>query len=190
MVSVHLGDRPNVAAIKNGLAMDSSIGFTPAEGLPSSECCGDIDPAVVLHLKRAGWPIDEINDTLARHSGFSGMTATPTRYCDLVSRSGDVLTSEALEMLAYGVRKYIGAFAAAMGGVDSVVFSGRDIVESVPLARRVFRALGFPGLRVGGPPVLFKDAWSLSHRESTVRGLAVEYNKWQVLEEMVRSWLE
>jgi acetate kinase len=139
-----------VCAVRDGRSVDTSMGLTPLEGLVMSTRCGDLDPGVVLHLFRGGRTTDEVQELLYRESGLLGLSGTSGDLRDLepAAAAGDPRATLALEIHAYRVRKYIGAYAAALGGMDAVVFSGALAENWAGLRKRVLAGLEFLGLRL------------------------------------------
>ncbi len=147
-VSVYLGDQTNLAAIKEGTAVETSIGFTPAEGILSSGGCGDIDPTILFSLKAEGMAYGELKRLLYEESGFSALVAPGTGYLDVIDASGDRHAKLAKELLSYTIKKYIGGFASVLGGVDEVIILTADKRCSLKFAEEL--ACGLDFLRTGG----------------------------------------
>lgn len=125
LITLHIGNGASASAIQNGLCIDHSMGFSPTTGLPMGTRTGDIDPSVVLHLiKNLDYSPNEVSNILNKQSGMYGMTGF-SDFRDLVSQSenGNKECTEALELYAYRVKKYIGAYTAAMNGLDAIVFT-------------------------------------------------------------------
>ncbi|MFO7546059.1 MAG: acetate/propionate family kinase [Trueperaceae bacterium] len=136
IVTLHLGNGASAAAVAHGVSVDTSMGFTPMEGLLMGTRSGDLDPGVVLHLLRGGRDVDEVDTILNRDSGLRGMSRVSNDMRDVraAADAGNDDAAAALELFAYRIRKTIGAYAAAMGGIDTVVFTG-GIGENDPRAR-------------------------------------------------------
>jgi len=138
VITCHLGNGASVCAIRDGNSVDTSMGLTPMEGLIMGTRTGDIDPGLVLHLMTAlNMSASHIDDLLNRQSGLLGISGCSgdMRDVEQAAAAGDQRAQLALDMFAYRVRKYIGAYAAAMGGLDAVAFAG-GIGEHSPGARR------------------------------------------------------
>jgi acetate kinase len=137
LVSLHIGNGSTVTAVKRGVAYDQSLGFsTCGEGPVMGTRCGDLDPVVPLFLMRnAGMSLDEVEDMLYRRSGVFGLSGHVDRR-DLIraAEQGDARSRLALEVEGYRLRKYIGAYAAAVGGIDAVVFTA-GVGENSPTHR-------------------------------------------------------
>jgi acetate kinase len=127
-----------MTAVKAGRSIDNTLGFTPLEGLLMGTRSGDLDPAIVIYMAQTlGMGLDEIDHTLNKESGLKGLSGISNDMRDLqqAAREGNDRARLALDLFAYRVRKYIGAYAAAMGGVNCVVFTG-GIGENDHLQRR------------------------------------------------------
>lgn len=138
MVTCHLGNGCSVAAVKNGTSVDTSMGFTPLEGLLMGTRCGDLDPAVILHIMgREEIGLSEANTLLNKHSGLLGISGISSDMRDIENEAegGNYRAQLALDVFCYRLKKYIGAYAAAMGGLDAIVFTA-GIGENSPIVRR------------------------------------------------------
>src|SRR5690606_18193504 len=137
IVSVHLGNGASACAVNRGRSMDSSMGVTPLEGLVMGTRSGDVDPGAFGFLnRRFGLGIAEIEAALYNESGLKGLTgSSDMRDLEDAAAKGDADAQLAIEIYAYRARKYVGAYAAAMGGLDAVVFTG-GIGENSPSMRR------------------------------------------------------
>jgi acetate kinase len=137
IITLHLEGGCSITAVRGGRSMDTSMGLTPLEGLMMSTRCGDIDPALVGFLARKeGLPVERVEQLLNRDSGLLGVSGLSPDTRILAQR---IATSErirlALEMFCYRIRKYIGAYLAAMGGRASAIVFGGGIAENTPLVR-------------------------------------------------------
>ena len=136
LITLHLGNGASATAIERGKSMDTSMGLTPLEGLIMGTRCGDLDPAVPFYLAgKTGRPYDEIEGVLNRESGLKGICGVNDMR-EIQSRAfgKDEQAELALEMFCYRVKKYIGAYCAALGTVDAIVFTG-GIGENSALVR-------------------------------------------------------
>jgi acetate kinase len=126
MITCHLGEGASVCAIDHGRSIDTSMGFTPLEGLVMVTRSGDIDPAIVTHLVRQGRSADQIDHLLNRESGLKGLSGLSgdTREIAAAANAGDRRAMLAAEVFTYRLRKYIGAYYAVLGGLDVLVFTG------------------------------------------------------------------
>ncbi|MEI6696076.1 MAG: acetate kinase [Bacteroidota bacterium] len=127
IITCHLGNGASVAAIKKGKSADTSMGFTPIEGLMMGTRCGDIDLGITLFLaEKEDLSMKETNDLFNKKSGMAGVSGVSSDMRDIetAANNGNERAKIALQMYDYRVKKYIGAYAAAMGGVDLVIFTG------------------------------------------------------------------
>ncbi len=149
IISCHLGNGASVCAIEHGVSVDTSMGMTPLEGLVMGSRSGDVDPGLFGHLQRQlGLSINEIEDTLNQRSGLAALSEAGNDMRDIEQRAaaGDKRAQLAIHVYAYRVRKYIGAYAAAMGGVDVIAFTGGIGENSSSMRKRICERLDFLGL--------------------------------------------
>jgi acetate kinase len=148
IVLAHLGAGASLAAVQAGRSIDTTMGFTPASGLVMGTRTGDLDPGLVRFLMRAeGMAADQFDSLVNHESGLLGVSETSSDVRDLLARqSVDVRAAEAIELFCYHTKKWIGAFAAALGGLDTLVFAG-GIGENAPeIRRRICANLEFLGI--------------------------------------------
>jgi acetate kinase len=150
IISCHLGNGASAAAIERGVSIDTSMGMTPLEGLVMGSRAGDLDPGAVLALLRsAGGDVEAVDALLSRGAGLMGMTGThDVRELEMRSAKGDAVASSALQLYAYRVRKYIGAYAAVLGGVDVIAFTGGVGENAASMRARCLERLDFLGVAV------------------------------------------
>lgn len=150
IVSVHLGNGASVCAVNRGESLDTSMGMTPLEGLVMGTRSGDVDPGLFGFLSRQlGLPIVEIDEALYSESGLKGLTgSSDMRDVEDRASGGDADAQLAIELFAYRARKYIGAYAVAMGGLDAVVFTGGIGENSPSMRRRICDGMEFMGLKL------------------------------------------
>jgi acetate kinase len=146
----HLGNGASVCALLEGRSIDTSMGFTPMEGLVMGTRAGDLDPGIVLYLMRKGRSEADLDDLLNHHCGLLGVSGRSgdARELEEAARAGDAPAEFALEMFAYRVAKYIGAYSAALGGVDALTFTAGIGEHSAFLRSRICHRLGFLGVEV------------------------------------------
>jgi acetate kinase len=150
VILAHLGNGASLAAVCEGKPVDTSMGLTPTGGVPMSTRSGDLDPGLVLYLARAeGITPKRFNEMVNFQSGLLGVSETSSDMQDLLRReTEDVRAAEAVALFCYQVKKWIGAFAAALGGLDTLVFAG-GIGENAPVVRaRICDGLGFLGIEL------------------------------------------
>ncbi len=126
VISCHLGNGSSIAAIKGGKCLDTTMGLTPIEGLPMGTRCGNIDPAIIRFLmNKYNMNIDEMDAYLNKKSGMLGVSGVSSDFRDLsnAAAEGNERAKLALDIFTYNVKKFIGAYAAAMGGVDAIIFT-------------------------------------------------------------------
>ncbi len=151
MITCHLGNGCSITAIKSGESMDTSMGFTPLEGLIMGTRSGDIDPAIVFYLMdHMGLTGSDVSAMLNNKSGLLGLSELSKDMRDLekAAREGNKGAIRTLNCFAYRVRKYIGAYAASMGGLDSIVFTGGIGENSSKIRAMVCHRLEFLGVRI------------------------------------------
>jgi len=139
IITCHLGNGSSICAVDGGKSVDTSMGFTPLEGLMMGTRCGSIDPAIIEYLmKKKGMTIGQITLYLNKESGVLGISGTSSDFRDLwdSADAGDKRAKLALEVFSYNVKKYIGAYTAVMGGVDAIAFAG-GIGENDPGVREM-----------------------------------------------------
>lgn len=150
VILAHLGNGASMAAVRDGKGIDTSMGFTPTAGLVMSTRCGDMDPGVAAYLGRTEqMTIEQFFDMATHKSGLLGVSETSSDMRDLLEREpSDVRAAEAVALFCYQAKKWIGSFAAALGGLDTLVFAG-GIGENSRVARaRICDGLGFLGIQL------------------------------------------
>jgi len=148
IILAHLGNGASLAAVRDGKSIDTSMGFTPSAGVPMSSRSGDLDPGLIGYLARTEkMSAKQFNEMVNFQSGLLGVSETSSDMRDLLDReTQDIRAAEAVALFCYQVKKWIGAFAAALGGLDTLVFAG-GIGENMPLVReRICDGLGFLGI--------------------------------------------
>jgi acetate kinase len=148
VILAHLGSGASLAAVRQGNSIDTSMGFTPAGGLVMSTRAGDLDPGLVYYFARTErMTAPQFQEMVNNQSGLLGVSGISADLRDLCAREArDVRAAEAVELFCYQTRKWIGAFAAALGGLDTLVFAA-GIGENAPLIRkRICDGLGFLGI--------------------------------------------
>ena len=149
IVTCHLGNGCSMAAVKYGRSMDTTMGFTPLEGLLMGTRSGDLDPQLPLYIMgKEGLSLAEVTTLLNKHSGLIGVSGVSSdmREVEIESSNGSERAQIALEMFTYRVTKFIGAYAAAMGGLDAIVFTGGIGENSTLVRQEVCSKLAFLGV--------------------------------------------
>ena len=150
VILAHLGNGASLAAVRNGKSLDTSMSFTPAAGIPMSTRSGDLDPGLVWYLSRTdGLSAKEFNHLVNFESGMLGISETSSDMRVLLDHEiEDIRAAEAVALFCYQVKKWIGSFAAALGGLDQLVFAG-GIGENAPAVRaRICEGLEFFGIEI------------------------------------------
>ena len=165
VISVYLGNPPNIAAIKSGIPVETTIGFTSIEGIPSLNACGNIDPTIIFQLHAEGMSFERINNLLSKESGLS------------------CLFDEASEILRYHIVRYTGAFISILGGADAIVFTTQNVEDTKNFILRICHLLDFLGFK--SKIKISKTAGQiiLSKGNSKIKGLCLQYDKWKILNE-------
>ena len=180
IISCHLGNGSSVAAIKYGKAFDTSMGFTPLAGLMMGTRSGDIDPAIVEFIARKeNVSARGVVDMLNKKSGALGVSERSSDFRDLeaAANNGDEASQLALDIFKYGVRKYIGAYAAAMEGVDVVVFTAGIGENNGRLRYKVAKGLEFMGMEIDEQKNDTRGTIDISKDSSRVKTLVIPTNE-------------
>jgi acetate kinase len=146
----HLGNGASVCAIAEGKSVDTSMGFTPMEGLVMGTRAGDLDPGVLLYLLRQGKSEADLDDVLNHRCGLLGVSGRSgdVRALESAARDGDARAEFALELFAYRAAKYVGAYAAVLGGVDALIFTAGIGEHSPSMRARICSRLRFLGIEL------------------------------------------
>lgn len=181
IITCHLGNGCSITATLYGKAIDTSMGFTPLEGLVMGTRCGDIDPAVVFYImEKEKLDVHKINELLNKHSGLLGLSGVGSDMRDISkeARSGNEQAGVAIEVFVHRIQKYIGAYAVAMNGVDAITFTA-GIGENHGYTRwKVCENLGFLGVRIDKDKnVSAKKEKIISKFRSKVKILVVPTNE-------------
>jgi acetate kinase len=150
VILAHLGNGASLAAVHRGTSIDTSMGFTPAAGLVMSTRTGDLDPGLVSFLAQTEQMTAPRFDHMINHeSGLLGVSETSSDMRDLLAREGDdARAAEAVALFCYQAKKWVGAFAAALGGLDTLVFSAGIGEQSASIRARICEGLGFLGIEL------------------------------------------
>jgi acetate kinase len=165
VVLAHLGSGASLTAVLGGRSIDTTMGFTPSSGIPMGTRAGDLDPGVILYLLRsARMSPDELDELLNRRSGLLGVSGASPDMRDLLSREADdPRAADAVALFCHQAKKAIGALAATLGGIDTLVFSGGIGERAAPVRARIARGLEHLGVHVddacneAGRPVISTD---------------------------------
>ncbi len=151
IITCHLGNGASITAVDGGKSVATSMGFTPLEGLMMGTRCGDIDPAIVMFImEKEGLTVEQVNDLLNKKSGVLGLSGLSSDFRDLeaAAKDGHKRAQLALDIFAYDVKKYIGAYAAVLNGVDAIVFTAGLGENSILIRSMVCDRLDYLGVRL------------------------------------------
>ena len=184
IVTCHLGNGCSMAAVKGGASVDTSMGFTPLEGLLMGTRCGDLDPAIVRFLiDTLGMTADAVDTYLNKKCGLLGVSGVSSDMRDVkvAATEGNTRAQLALDIFSYRVKKYVGAYAAAMGGLDAVVFTA-GVGENEPMVRReTMHGMEFMGIELDDAknedPSVRGSTADVSKESSKVRVLVIPTNE-------------
>ncbi|MCE5192706.1 MAG: acetate kinase [Candidatus Cryosericum sp.] len=183
LITCHLGNGSSVAAVDRGKSVDTSMGFTPLEGLPMGTRSGDIDPAVPLYIMdKEELNLQQINALLNKHSGVLGISGISNDFRTLEDEAakGDKRAALALEVFCYRLKKYIGSYIAAMNGVDAIVFTGGIGENSDVVRDMVASDMEFLGVQLDADKNRAKErgkAADISKASSRVKVLVIPTNE-------------
>ena len=177
IVTCHLGNGSSVAAVKGGKVIDTTMGLTPLAGILMGTRSGDIDPAIVTFLmEKENLGISEINAVLNKKSGVFGVSGVSSDFRDLcaAAEDGNKRAEVALKMFYYGIKKYIGGYAAAMGGVDAIVFTAGVGENDTDARRGITDGLEFLGVKIDAEKNKLRgQAIDISAEGATVKTLVI-----------------
>jgi acetate kinase len=151
IITAHLGNGCSITAVKNGVSIDTSMGFTPLEGLLMGTRSGDLDPSLILYIMgKEGLSLGEANTLLNKHSGLIGISGESSDMREILASVKDEQKRSiyAFEIFCYRIKKYIGAYIAAMGGLDALVFTGGIGENATEVREEVCRNMEFLGIKL------------------------------------------
>lgn len=181
IITCHLGNGASLAAIKDGKSIDTSMGFTPLEGLAMGTRCGDIDPAIVTFImEKEGLDANGINNLMNKKSGVFGISGVSSDFRDIegAAAQGNKRAQLALEKFDMRVKKYVAAYAAVMGGVDAIVFTAGLGENSASNRSKICEGLEFMGVKIDEEKNNVRGKETIiSTDDSTVKVLVVPTNE-------------
>jgi acetate kinase len=151
IVTAHLGNGCSMAAVKNGVSIDTTMGFTPLEGLLMGTRSGDLDPSLILYIMgKEGLSLHEANTLLNKHSGLIGISGESSDMREILKamKEGNKRAGYAFDLFCYRIKKYLGSYASAMGGLDAFVFTGGIGENSDDVRKAVCEDLEFLGIEL------------------------------------------
>lgn len=181
IITCHLGNGSSITAVNGGKSMDTTMGFTPLAGLLMGTRCGDIDPAIVTFLmEKEGLSASEMDTVMNKQSGILGLSGVSSDFRDVekAAAEGNKVAQIGLNMFDYQVKKTIGAYAAAMGGVDAIVFTAGVGENNKVLRANVAKGLAFMGVAIDDEKNAVRgEEIDISAPNATVRTLVVPTNE-------------
>jgi acetate kinase len=151
IITAHLGNGCSMAAIKNGISVDTTMGFTPLEGLLMGTRSGDLDPSLILYIMgKEGLSLHEANTLLNKHSGLTGISGVSSDMREILKamKEDNKRARYAFDLFCYRIKKYLGSYATAMGGLDAFVFTGGIGENSDDVRKAVCDDLEFLGIEI------------------------------------------
>ncbi len=179
IITCHLGNGSSVTAVDGGKSVDTSMGFTPLDGVVMGTRTGSMDPAVVTYLMDEGMSSKEINDLMNKKSGVYGVSGVSSDFRDLITAAeqGNKRAQLAMDMFTYSVKKLIGAYAAVMGGVDVLVFTA-GVGENNDLTRaEAVKGLEFMGIKIDAEANHSRGFKDITAADATVKTLVIPTNE-------------
>jgi acetate kinase len=178
VIIAHLGSGASMAAVQGGKSVDTSMGFTPLEGLVMSSRSGDVDPGAILHLLECGKiSVKEMNALLNKQSGLLGVSATSGDMRELLGKiSQDARAAEAVDLFCYRAKKYVGAYAAVLGGLDALIFTGGIGEHAAVVRERICDGMDFLGIHLNASSNE-ANAAVISSPESRVKVRVIKTNE-------------
>ncbi len=180
IVTCHLGNGSSISAVDGGKCVDTSMGFTPLDGVPMGTRTGSMDPAVVTYLiNQKGMDAKSVDTLMNKQSGVQGVSGVSSDFRDLSAAAdeGNERAKLALDMFAYQVKKYIGSYAAAMGGIDAVVFTAGVGENDAQTRAAVTDGLDFLGIKVDADKNNTRGTVDISAADATVKTLVIPTNE-------------
>ena len=194
LISCHLGGSGSLCAIENGKSVDTNLGFSLQCGIMHNNRCGDIDPYIPIYLmKDFGYSLEQIEKMLNKESGLLGMSnvSNDLRDVELAAEQGNEDAKNAVDGYCYQIQKQIGAYAAAMGGVDAISFAGGIGENSALVRRRVLEGLAFMGVSLDlAKNETARPDCELTGADSRVRIFAIATNEEIVVARKAKDYLE
>ena len=179
IVTCHLGNGSSISAVDGGKCIDTSMGFTPLDGVPMGTRTGSMDPAVVTFLLNKGMTAAEVDNLMNKKSGVQGVSGVSSDFRDLAAAAneGNSRAQLALDMFTYQVKKYIGSYAAAMGGVDAVVFTAGVGENDAATRKAITDGLGFMGIAIDDEKNSTRGTVDITAEGASVKTLVIPTNE-------------
>lgn len=179
IVTCHLGNGSSITAVDGGKSVDTSMGFTPLDGVPMGTRTGSMDPAVVTYLIENGRSAEEVDRIMNKESGVQGISGVSSDFRDLsaAAAEGNDRARLALDMFSYQVKKCIGEYAAAMGGIDAVVFTAGVGENDAATRKAVVSGLEFMGIKIDDAKNEARGTVDISAPDAAVKTLVIPTNE-------------
>ncbi|MCD8390692.1 MAG: acetate kinase [Firmicutes bacterium] len=179
IVTCHLGNGSSITAVDGGKSVDTSMGFTPLDGVPMGTRTGSMDPAVVTYLIEHGRSAEEVDRLMNKDSGVAGISGVSSDFRDLsaAAKDGNERAKLALDMFAYQVKKCIGEYAAAMGGLDAVVFTAGVGENDAETRKAIVDGLEFMGVKIDDAKNNARGTVDISADGAAVKTLVIPTNE-------------
>ena len=181
VITCHLGNGCSITAVKNGRSVDTSMGLTPLEGVVMGTRTGDFDPAILFYLSDKGYGIDELNKMCNKQSGLLGISGESNDMRNLgeLAAGGDERARLAIDIFCYRIKKYIGCYAAVLGKVDAVIFTGGIGENAVDVRAGICSELDQIGVQLDGArnKATVRKEGEISNDESRVKVFVIPTNE-------------
>ncbi|MDP2088339.1 MAG: acetate kinase [Flavobacteriaceae bacterium] len=181
LITIHLGNGSSITAVKDGKSVDHSLGFGPMNGLIMGTRSGDVDQSIIMYLvNNLGYSLNEVNNILQKESGMLGLTGfSDLRDIEERSENGDVACQLALDMYAYRIKKYIGSYAAAMNGLDAIIFTAGVGENSYVLRSLICKEMNYLGISIDEKKnhVKSRELTEVHDKNSKVKVLIIPTNE-------------
>ena len=179
IVTCHLGNGSSISAVDGGKCVDTTMGFTPLDGVVMGTRTGAMDPAVVTYLLGKGMSAEEVDSIMNKKSGVLGISGVSSDFRDLTAAAdaGNEKAALALDMFMYSVKKYIGSYAAAMGGVDAVIFTAGVGENDARTRAGIVSGLEFMGIKIDDEKNSCRGTVDISAADATVKTLVIPTNE-------------
>ncbi len=188
-ISVYLGNNTNMCAVENRNPVEISIGFTPAEGIPSVSTPGTIDPTIIFKLHSSGMSLKEINELLSHKSGLNTLLNKKYTLKEIINNRDGIKKNAAREIYCYNIVKYIGGYISSLGGVEAIAFFCESPDDYKNFIFKICKKLAFLGVKCKANVIQKQTVSELTKRGSKIKVYCLQYNKWKVLNQYINGSL-
>ena len=185
IVSIYLGEHTNLAAIQDANPIETSIGFTPVEGILSATHCGNIDPTIIFNLHAKGMSLARMNQILSRESGLGALLGKKTSISRVINEKSSFKKIAARQLYCYNIIKYIGSFISLLGGIDALVFFSEKPESFMQFILEICQQFNFLGLKFRSSAKEESGFLNLTKDASSIKAFCLRYNKWEVMVENI-----